>query len=64
MGKQIICDVCKEREANRSFKVKLSKKLAYKKVYGGGITYDPWWKRYHKIDICQECAEKLLGVKK
>lgn len=57
-----ICDVCGKNEANTSYKVK---KSIFGRHYTGGsgargIVCD--WGLYEKIDICGECAERLLGV--
>lgn len=49
-----VCDLCKAREANRKFKVKMSKKIDCIKDI---------WSFYEKVSICEGCAEKLLGVK-
>lgn len=57
-----ICDVCDKNEANTSYKVKKSTLGRHHTGGSGarGIVYD--WGLYEKIDICDECAEKLLGV--
>lgn len=54
--KKIICDICKKEEASRGMKVKMRRKYP-----------DDWdscqhWGRYRKIDICGNCATKLLGM--
>ncbi|GLB26532.1 hypothetical protein LXJ15735_27730 [Lacrimispora xylanolytica] len=53
-----ICDICKEKEASRSYKVKQSIKgyMAGARWEGG------YWQPYKKIDICGECAETLMGL--
>lgn len=48
-----MCDVCKTRDASKSFKVKESHML-----YG----FSKDWNPYRKIDICDSCAEKLLNI--
>jgi hypothetical protein len=57
-----ICDVCNKNEANASYKVK--KSTLGRCCTGGygarGIAFG--WGIYEKIDICDECGEKLLGV--
>lgn len=49
--KRIVCDICKERNANRNFKVKQNKEVRR----GGFIVYDRV-----EIDICPVWYEKLL----
>lgn len=49
-----VCDLCKEREPNRKFKVKMSKQIDRIKDI---------WSFYKRVSICEDCAEKLLGVK-
>lgn len=48
-----ICDICKAKDASKSFKVKESH------VYHG---FDGGWSPYRKIDLCDNCAEKLLNI--
>lgn len=62
MAAKRICDICKEREASRSFKCKLSLKGLYEKTTYGIKWNSNIWSLYEKIDICGECAEKLLGL--
>lgn len=49
--KRIVCDICKERNADRNFKVKQNKEVRR----GGFIVYD-----WVEIDICPVCYRKLL----
>lgn len=62
MAEQRICDVCKNKLASRSFKVKLSLKGQYERTGYGGRWNSLIWSPYERIDICGECAEKLLGL--
>lgn len=57
-----ICDICNEREASRSFKVKQSLKGYYEKTGYGGRWNPLNWTPYKAIDICGECAEKFLRL--
>lgn len=50
-----LCDVCKTNTASKSFKVK----EAHKNL---SPLYKGMWTSYKKIDICDECAEKLLNI--
>lgn len=49
-----VCDLCKVREPNRKFKVKMSKQVDSIKDI---------WSFYERVSICEDCAEKLLGIK-
>lgn len=57
-----VCDLCKNKEPNKRFKVKLSRKGGYIRT-GYGIRWTDLWQPYEKISICEDCAEKLLGIK-
>lgn len=50
-----LCDVCGIKDASKSFKVK----EAHKNL---SPLYKGMWASYKKIDICYECAEKLLNI--
>lgn len=50
-----LCDLCEKKEANKKFKVKMSCKSKY--------GYADFWKPYKDIVICEDCAEKLFGIK-
>ena len=57
-----LCDLCKNKEANRSFKVKMSRKGYYQNT-GHSIRWvGDIWQPYEKIYICEDCAEKLFGI--
>lgn len=57
-----VCDLCKNKEPNKRFKVKMSRKGCYQRT-GYGIRWTDMWQPYEKISICEDCAEKLLGIK-
>ena len=57
-----VCDLCKSKEPNKRFKVKMSRKGCYQST-GHGFRWVDIWQPYEKIDICEDCAEKLFGVK-
>lgn len=57
-----LCDLCKQKEPNKKFKIKMSRKGCYRRIRGG-ITWANIWQPYEKISICEDCAEKLLGIK-
>ena len=57
-----ICDLCNQKESNKRFKVKMSKKGCYQKT-NYGFRWTDIWQPYEKISICEDCAEKLLGIK-
>ena len=50
-----LCDLCEKKEANKKFKVKMSRKSKY--------GYYNLWHPYEDIAICEDCAEKLFGIK-
>ena len=57
-----LCDLCKNKEPNKRFKVKMSRKGTYQRT--GHITrWVDIWQPYEKISICEDCAEKLFGIK-
>ena len=62
MAKKRMCDVCNKKEASRSFKCKLSLKGQYEKTGYGFRWNSSIWSPYEKIDICGDCAEKILGL--
>lgn len=57
-----LCDLCHKKEPNKRFKIKMSAKGYYRKT-----EYSIWWcnlwKPYEKICVCEDCAEKLFGIK-
>lgn len=57
-----ICDVCGNKESNKKFKIKMSRKGCYQKT-GCGVRWVDIWQPYEKISICEDCAEKLFGIK-
>lgn len=57
-----VCDLCKSKEPNKKFKIKLSRKGYYQKT-GYGMCLVNLWQPYQKIAICEDCAEKLFGIK-
>lgn len=56
------CDLCKNKEPNKRFKVKMSRKGCYQTT-GYGIRWTDVWQPYEKISICEDCAEKLFAIK-
>lgn len=59
---KILCDICKQNEANKKFKVKMSRRGCYERTGYGGRWNDSIWKPYKRLDICEKCGEKLLGI--
>lgn len=57
-----VCDLCKNKEPNKRFKVKMSRKGCYQRT-GYGVRWTDLWQSYQKIAICEDCAEKLFGIK-
>lgn len=57
-----VCDLCKEKEPNHQFKIKMSKKGFHEKTCYGWNWIDSW-KPYKRIVICEDCAEKLFFIK-
>lgn len=57
-----ICDMCNTKEASKSYKINCSSKKRMRTAGDGarGIIFD--WSPYEKVDICEECADKLLGI--
>lgn len=52
-----LCDLCKKGTPDKRFKVKMStKNHCYTSGVSGGFT------PYRKIEICEDCAEKLFGI--
>lgn len=56
------CDLCKKKEPNKRFKVKMSRKGCYIRT-GYGIRWTNLWQPYEKISVCEDCAEKLFDIK-
>lgn len=48
-----LCDICKKNEANKHFKVK-QKERRWTNGY--------YWTKYAKIDICENCYDKLINL--
>lgn len=57
-----LCDLCHKKEPNKRFKIKMSAKGYYRKTEYGTWWCD-LWKPYEKICVCEDCAEKLFGIK-
>lgn len=57
-----VCDLCKSKETNKRFKIKMSRKGCYQRT-GHGIRWTDLWQPYQKIAICEDCAKKLFGIK-
>ncbi len=57
-----LCDLCHKKEPNRRFKIKMSTKGYYRET-GYGVGLCDLWKPYEKICVCEDCAEKLFGIK-
>lgn len=57
-----ICDLCKSKESNKRFKVKMSRKGYYQRT-DYGISWVNLWQPYQKIAVCEDCAEKLFDIK-
>ena len=54
-----ICDLCKSKESNKRFKVKMSRKGYYQRT-DYGISWVNLWQPYQKIAVCEDCAENYL----
>ena len=59
---KIICDVCVKNEASREYKIKIREK-GHWSGYSRRAFYSSSWGDLEEIDICGECAEKLLNLK-
>ena len=46
------CDLCKKKEPNKRFKVKMSRKGCYIRT-GYGISWTNLWQPYEKISVCK-----------
>lgn len=57
-----VCDLCRNKTPNRKFKVKMATKGRYEST-AYGIGWRDVWNPYKKISICEDCAEKLFGIK-
>lgn len=57
-----VCDLCKSKEPNKRFKVKMSRKGCYQRT-SCGIKWTDLWQPFQKIAVCEDCAEKLFGIK-
>ena len=57
-----LCDLCKNKEPNKKFRIKMSRKGAYYKT-SYGLGWFNIWQPYEKICVCEDCAEKLFGIK-
>lgn len=62
--KETICDICKKNKANESYKIKRSTNPYFVKHGNGPRGWLNGFGPYEKIDICDECMEKLFEVKK
>lgn len=60
---KVCCDICKENDANISFKIKKSRKGMWIRRSGGNFFDKNCWQPYEKIVICDKCAKKLLDLK-
>lgn len=57
-----ICDICKIKEADVKFKVKINeRKGRFTQGYGARNRYFGFG-NWEKIDICDSCYKKILGV--
>lgn len=57
-----VCDICQSKEPDTRFKVKMSCRGQLVRT-GYGSKWDTnLWQPYERIGICEDCAEKLLGV--
>ncbi len=61
--KKKICDICNEREATRSFKIKRSQIGCFVKGRGARFWAPYIWTPWERIDICNECGEKIINLK-
>ena len=59
---KIICDICGKNEASREYKIKIREK-GHWSPYSRRAFYSISWGDWKEIDICGECAEKLLNLK-
>lgn len=48
-----VCDICKENEPNKKFKVKQNKHMWRNGYY---------WSGWGRIDICEDCYLKLISL--
>lgn len=48
-----LCDICKENEANKKFKVKQKKRM-FRNGY--------FWHGWDRIDVCEDCYFKLISL--
>ena len=62
MATKIICDICKTNEASRSFRVQKRVKGRYEGDHLHFFWNPSAWTGWEEIDICGECAAKLLGL--
>ena len=58
-----VCDVCHSKRPDKRFKVKMSKRGQLVRTGYGSKWDTSLWQPYERIGICEDCAEKLLGVK-
>lgn len=58
-----VCDLCKKNEPNKKFKVKMSSRGHMERTGYGMRWNSRIWNPYEKISICEDCAEKLFGIK-
>lgn len=47
------CDLCKGKEPNHKFKIKMSRKGYYQRA-GYGIRWVNLWQPYERISICED----------
>lgn len=58
-----LCDLCELKEPNKRFKIKMSSRGSMESVGCCMEWNDKIWNPYKKIVICEDCAEKLFGIK-
>ena len=58
-----VCDICETKRPDKRFKIKMSRRGQYIRTGYGGKWDSSLWQPYERIDICEDCAEKLLGIK-
>ena len=56
-----ICDICQLNEADVSYKVKKSKRGIFCSQNAARNKNNSIWSVYEKIDICKQCADKLIN---
>ncbi len=51
---KIMCDICEKNEATKKYKCKKREKMWNREG----------WRDWKQLDICEDCAKKILGIAK